>query len=145
MQMMNRVVNDILDNSVIVQSGEDIITEVSTIATIASSRDIVADTTTRVLVDEYLPRIFDAIDVLIVRGKTQPSVLYAIAQQSQELIHSLESTLRTNHTADNNHLAESLVEYATFVASTALAESSVREIFNFETTEYNGDGRIYNR
>eukprot|EP01084_Bolivina_argentea_P241004 404704_1 len=94
--MTDALVNNIVDNSITnVQSdsdqiaGEDMITEISTIATVASNRDIVPHRTTTVLVDEYLPRVFDAMDASITRDtdetiKSQQSVLYVIAQQSQE-------------------------------------------------------------
>eukprot|EP01083_Nonionella_stella_P117890 351749_1 len=165
--MINDIVSDIVDHSITndVQSDsrEDLITEISTIATVASNKDIVPHQTTTVLVDTYLPRVFDAMDVSSASDRdTYTNELYVIAQQSQELIKNLESTLRTNaiihdddaaftmsdtddDIADNNHLAASLVEYATLVASKALSESSPGESFNFESSEYNTDGSVYNK
>eukprot|EP01083_Nonionella_stella_P011537 32734_1 len=164
--MTDALVNNIVDNSITnVQSdsdqiaGEDMITEISTIATVASHRDIVPHRTTTVLVDEYLPRVFDAMDASITRDtdetiKSQQSVLYVIAQQSQELINNLESALShathdeaalTMSDVNNNDLAAALVEYATLMSSKALGKSSPGESFHFETSEYNEDGSIYNK
>eukprot|EP01083_Nonionella_stella_P100246 282452_1 len=123
---------------------DDIITELSTISTITSNEEIVdADTTTTVLVDTYLPQIFEAIDIFIASATLIQDELYTIAGQSQELIVSLESTLQV-HVNKVNNLTQSLAEYATLAASKALSESDVGETFTYQTTEYNENGTIQN-
>eukprot|EP01083_Nonionella_stella_P202439 739552_1 len=104
---------------------------------VLEGEDIVdAETTTTVLVDSYLPQIFEAIDVFVKTVSNDSTgviqdQLYNIAGQLQQLIENLESTLQA---ADNvNNMAQSLVEYATLAASKALAASDVGETFNYET------------
>ena len=181
------VANNTDNISWVVLEGDDIVTELATISSITSNEDIVdVNTTTKSLVDTYLPQIFEAIDIFIDVSTenynnnntnrtniTDSNVaeeqkyvlqdqLYVIAEQSQELIENLESTLQTtlasvdNTTIDEannnnnneqvvdslNSLAQSLVDYATLAASKALSQSDVGETFNYEKTEYNDNGTI---
>ena len=159
------VVND--SSSAVNVSGDDIITELATVSSITSNEDIVdADSTTTQLVEEYLPNIFDAVDLYIDLSVDNTSsntsttevqnALYSIGEQSQELISNLEATLVgavstedsyniTEEAIDSvNSLSESLVDYATLAASTALAQSEIGETFSFESIEYDDNGTVIN-
>ena len=159
------IVND--SSSAVNVSGNDIITELATVSSITSNEDIVdAESTTTQLVDEYLPNIFDAVDLFVDLSVDNTSsststtevqdALYSIGVQSQELISNLEDTLVDAISSDDssnmteqaidsvNSLSESLVDYATLAASTALAQSNIEETFSFESIEYNADGKIVN-
>ena len=159
------VAND--SSSAVNVSGEDIITELATVSSITSNEDIVdAESTTTQLVEEYLPNIFDAVDLYIDLSVDNTSsntsttevqnALYSIGEQSQELISNLEATLVDAASTDDssnvteeaidsvNSLSESLVDYATLAASTALAQSEIGETFSFESIEYDDDGTIVN-
>ena len=145
------IIDDVVDNmlnSSLVSDGESIITELSTFSSVTSNEDIVDwESTTTALVDEYFPDIFDSIDLYIENASNSsstkvPDALYSIGEQSQELISNLESTLVgavniSNATDDEldsvNSLSESLVDYATYAASTALAHSDVGESFNYKS------------
>ena len=184
-QIVDDMVVNILETSAVVSSsnesstnitGEAIITELATVSSITSNEEIVdTETTTTQLVEEYLPDIFEAVDIFIeessaenisqssntssVRAEIQDA-LYSIGEQSQELISNLEATLveavavavavsidNTSNVTDEdiesiNSLSESLVDFATLAASTALAQSDVGESFNFEETEVDDNGTV---
>ena len=170
-QIVDDMVVNILETSVVVSysnessvniTGDAIITELATVSSITSNEDIVdSQTTTTQLVEEYLPDIFDAVDIFIdvsarnasdnVSSTQVQDALYSIGEQSQELISNLEATLvgtvnvinSNQATIDSvNSLTESLVDYATLAASKALAQSEVGETFNFEATEFSDNGTI---
>ena len=178
-QIVDDMVVNILETSTVVASvnesasnisGNAIITELATVSSITSNEEIVdAETTTTQLVEEYLPDIFDAVDLFVeissarnasgssndstARAEVQDA-LYSIGEQSQELISNLEATLVDAARIDNasstterdidsiNSLSASLVDFATLAASTALAQSEVGETFNFEETEYDDNGTV---
>ena len=169
MQIVDDMVSNILRGSRMVNmndsyltvnmSGDDIITELATVSSITSNEEIVdADSTTMQLVEEYLPDIFEAVDLYIDSSNNITSnssssevqdALYSIGEQSQALITNLEATLidatnSSNVTSDRidliNALSESLVDYATLAASNALAQSDTGETFSYEATTYDADG-----
>ena len=136
-------------------TGDEIITELATVSAITSNEDIVdLNSTTTHLVDVYLPDLFDAVDLFIDSTSEMTDALYSIGEQSQELISNLDATLvdvievndSSNITETDivsvNSLSESLVDFATLAASTALAQSETGETFNFESTEYDENGTI---
>ena len=170
-QIVDDMVVNILETSVVISSsnessvnitGDAIIIELATVSSITSNEDIVdAQSTTTQLVEEYLPGVFDAVDVFIdvsaqnassnVSSSEVQDALYSIGEQSQELISNLEATLVdavnvSNSAAETidsvNSLTESLVDYATLAASTALAQSEVGETFNYGATELGNNGAI---
>ena len=175
-QIVDDMVVNILETSTVVASANDstanitgnaIITELATVSSITSNEDIVdAESTTTQLVEEYLPNIFDAVDLFIdisadnassnVSSTEVQDALYSIGEQSQELISNLEATLvdavstedSSNITEEQidsvNSLTESLVDFATLAASTALAQSEIGETFSFESIEYDDDGNVIN-
>ena len=185
-EIIDDMVVNILETSTVVASsnesgpvnvsGDAIITELATVSSITSNEEIVdvASTTTQ-LVEEYLPNIFEAVDLFIdttvtsspdnassntssVSSTAVQDALYSIGEQSQELISNLEATLvnAVASSADNasnvtdeeidsvNSLSESLVDYATLAASTALAQSEIGETFNFEEVEVDENGTVVN-
>eukprot|EP01083_Nonionella_stella_P152013 486665_1 len=169
-QFVDNIVGGIIGGADdVVLEGDDIINQLSIIASVTSNEDIVGvDTTTTVLVDTYLPKMFDAIDSFAsISTNNETSIqseLYAIAQQSQGLINNLESSLQARlaevgaamnlnssdaaeeisaEVIDNmNNLAQSLVEYATMGASKALMQSAPGESFNYDEVIYNADGSV---
>ena len=172
-QIVDDMVVNILETSIVVSSnettsnitGDAIITELATVSSITSNEEIVdTETTTTQLVEEYLPDIFDAVDLFIdvstgnatsnVSTTEVQDALYSIGEQSQELISNLEDTLigavdtiNVSNATDAeiesvNSLSESLVDFATLAASTALAQSEIGESFNFEATEYDANGNV---
>lgn len=167
-EVVNDMVGNILSTSAVVSgndtssvSGDDIVTELATISSITSNADIVdSGSTTADLVDEYLPNIFDAVDsyIDVTADNTSSNTsleevqdaLYNIGEQSQALIANLEATLVVDNVSNAtdeeimtvNSLSESLVDYATFAASTALAQSEIGETFNYETYEYDENGTV---
>jgi len=153
--------------------GDGIVTELATIAEITSNEGIVsAETTTKQLVDTYLPEVFEAIDVFVVGSVAQSGAngstisaadqyilqqqLNTIATQSQDLIRNLELTLQATLEAVTkniqavseelisllNDLAVNLIDFATKAASKALAASNIGESYNYESTQYNADGSV---
>ena len=185
-EIIDDMVVNILETSTVVASsnesgpvnvsGDAIITELATVSSITSNEEIVdvASTTTQ-LVEEYLPNIFEAVDLFIdttvtsspdnassnassVSSTAVQDALYSIGEQSQELISNLEATLvnAVATSSDNvsnvtdeeiesvNTLSESLVDYATLAASTALAQSEIGETFNFEEVEVDENGTVVN-
>ena len=186
-QIVDDMVVNILETSAVVSSsnesstnitGEAIITELATVSSITSNEEIVdTETTTTQLVEEYLPDIFEAVDIFIEEASAENAsqssntssarteiqdALYSIGEQSQELISNLEATLvdavavvvaaavgidNTSNVTDEdiesiNSLSESLVDYATLAASTALAQSEIGETFNFEEIEVDDNGTV---
>ena len=144
-QFIDNVVGNMMNTSS-VSDGDDIATELSTFSSVTSNDEIVDwKSTTTTLVSEYFPDIFDFVDLYIENASNSSSTevedaLYTIGEQSQELIINLEATLvdaanTSNETEidSSNSLSESLVDYATYAASTALADSEVGESFNYET------------
>ena len=145
--IIDNVVGNMMNTSA-VSDGDDIVTELSAFSSVTSNDDIVDwQSTTTTLVDEYFPDIFDSVDLYIDNASNSSTTevqdaLYTIGEQSQELISNLESTLigavNTSNATDDeidssNSLSESLVDYATYAASTALAQSEVGESFNYES------------
>ena len=172
-QIVDDMVVNILETSTVVSSsnesslnitGDAIITELATVTSITSNQEIVdAESTTTQLVEEYLPDIFEAVDLFIDVSEDNDSsnisstevqdALYSIGEQSQELITNLEATLvdfintanATDRAIDSvNSLSESLVDFATLAASTALARSDIGETFNYEVIEYDDNGNAVN-
>ena len=149
-------------------SGDAIITELATVSTITSNEEIVdVESTTTVLVEEYFLDIFDAVDRFVDVSSAYnissnitsndmfeaEDVLYSIGEQSQDLISNLEDSVDdfignndTNLTDKEvdvvNTLSESLVDFATFAASKALALSEIGETFNYEEIQYDDDGTV---
>ena len=165
-QIVDDMVVNILETSHMVSSsnesttnitGDAIITELATVSSITSNEEIVnVESTTTQLVEEYLPDIFDAVDIFIDSSSSENTTfnssssvvqdaLYSIGVQSQKLISNLEATLvdavnmsnSTDEQIDStNSLSESLVGFATLAASIALAESEVGETFNYDERAY---------
>ena len=162
-QIIDEMVVNILSTSTVILlnesspsniTGNAIFVELATMSSIASNEEIVdVNRTTTLLVELYLPEIFDATDLFIavsadnvVLNSSSTEVqdaLYSIGEQSQELISNLEDTLIRAVDVKNvsnatgaeidfvNALGESLVDFATLAASTALARSDIGETFNF--------------
>ena len=175
-QIVDDMVINILETSTVVSSsnvsttnitGDAIITELAAVSSITSNEDIVdAESTTTQLVEEYLPDIFEAVDIYIDSSENNKTAntsssevqdaLYSIGAQSQGLISNLEATLvdavntinssnLTDEDIDSvNSLSESLVDFATLAASTALAQSEIGETFNYEDIVYDDNGTIIN-
>ena len=173
-QIVDDMVVNILQTSTVISpsnestsniSGNAIITELATVSSITSNEEIVdVESTTTQLVEEYLPGVFDAVDLFIDISTNNmssnsssfeiQSALYSIAGQSQDLISNLEDTLGgviTKHNTTNvaeeeidsvNSLSESLVDFATFAASTALAHSKIGETFNYKAAELDENGTV---
>jgi len=163
-EVVTDMVGNILGGSTVVNpndddsgtaSGDDIITELATMNTITSNADIVVINTTTVLVDVYLTEVFTAVDLYIDNASSGNSsevqdALYNIGETSQAFISNLEATLTVENVSNLtsteidsvNSLSASLVDYATYAATTALAQSEVGESFNYEVVEYDVDGNI---
>ena len=166
-QIVNDMVVNILETSTVVSSsnesanitGDAIIIELAAFSSLTSNEAIVnMESTTTKLVDEYFPLIFDAVDILIDATSSNSSLaevqdaLYSIGEQSQILVTNLESTLLdvvNSSTVNNlteqevdsiNSMSDSLVNYATMAASTALTLSEIGESFVFQATSSNADG-----
>ena len=123
-----------------------VITELAELKTVTSNENIInIKTTTKTLVDNYVPQIFKAMSNIIdvevnndndnnVESDIQ-STLYTISSESQQLIENLEDTLterkKTEIVSDDedniNRLAQDLIDYATSLASAALSQSEVGE------------------
>ena len=145
--IIDNVVGNMMNTSA-VSDGDDIVNELSAFSSVTYNDDIVDwQSTTTALVDEYFPNTFDSVDLYVENASNSSAsevqdALYTIGDQSQHLISNLESTLigavnTSNATDDDidssNSLSESLINYATYAASTALAQSEVGESFNFES------------
>ena len=136
-------------------TGNAIITELATLSSITTNENIVDVESTMLLVDEYLPTVFDAIDLFIdiesensnTSSMVVQDALYSIGGQLQQLICNLEAIISnlTEEPIDSvNSWSESLVDYATLAASTALAQSEIEETFSFQLREYDNDGTVRN-
>ena len=172
-QIMHDVIQNILETSTVVSpsnassniTGDAIITELATVTTVTSNVEIVdGEFTTKKLVEEYLPDVFEAVNLYIDIFENDNSsngssakiqnALYSIGKKNQEFISNLEATMFdsiTNQTAINvtdgdiaavNLLSESLVDFHTLAASNALALSDIGETFNYEKTEYDDNGTV---
>ena len=175
--MVHNLVVNILETSTVVSpinestaniSGDAIITELATVSSITSNEEIVdVESTTTVLVEEYFPDIFDAVDLFVdvtsadnISSNTTSNdvfeaedILYSIGEQSQDLISNLEDSVddfignnAANLTEDEidfvNDLTESLVDFATLAASKALALSEIGETFNYEEIQYDDNDTV---
>ena len=148
-KIIDNVVGNMLNTSTPTGSdGEAIITELSAFSAVTSNDDIVDwESTTTELVDAYFPDIFHSVDLYIDSANNSSSTevqdaLYTIGEQSQELILNLEATLvdavnisnATDQKIDSiNVLSESLIDHASYAASTALARSEAGESFKYES------------
>ena len=160
-QIVDDVVSNVLSSSAVLSPNAStltaaaIVTELACISAVTAYADIVdSASTTSDLVDSYLGAMFDAVDLYLESTDNAATAvqdaLYSVGEQSQRLISNLEATLTvddiSNLTDDEidsiNSLSESLVDYATLSASTALAQSDVGETFSFESYEYGDDGSV---
>ena len=166
-QIVHDMMGNILQTSTVVSSvngsfsnitGNIIITELATVSLLVSNGEIVDVDTTTQLAEEYLPGVFDAVDLFIdvsTPNSSSPSTeiqdaLYSIGELSQELIFNLEASLvdvvnvssvanATTKKIDSiNSRTDSLINFATLAASTALALSRIGETFSFQATKSNG-------